>query len=347
MIPHRRKPGGFTLIEILVVVAIIVVLISILIPALGAAKKRARIVDTTSLMDNLQTDIEAYYQQFNAYPGPFPTAQTTSGNSTLKLSGTQNLLLGLTYALREPADVAPNVVATTGFPAVQLGSVPPAVIINWIDPTVPNGPLDRGSQSPSNAYNQLSPFFTPTKRELSPSTTPSSQLWLPTGIAANTAIPFNKFNFPTIIDHFPDPLPILYYRKTPGVEGTATAVDNKGNVQIQAAGTAAAPAIAITNPTVGIASYYLDENKEYTDGSVTITSPSGSSFPQAGAAGGGLTPNQLASFACTVIPPVPPSAVSTATSRGGYVLISAGPSRTYGVAVNASVSDNIVVVGGQ
>lgn len=55
-----RKPGGFTLIELLVVVAIIALLVSILLPALGQARKRARDI-------KCRTQLRALGIAFNMY----------------------------------------------------------------------------------------------------------------------------------------------------------------------------------------------------------------------------------------------------------------------------------------
>jgi prepilin-type N-terminal cleavage/methylation domain-containing protein len=71
-IPQRRFrkefAGGFTLIEILVVVAIIAILAAIAVPNLLEAQIRARVSRTKSDMRTLALGVEAYHVDNNAYP---------------------------------------------------------------------------------------------------------------------------------------------------------------------------------------------------------------------------------------------------------------------------------------
>lgn len=64
----RRQ--GFTLIEILIVVALIALLIAILVPAIGAARARARKGATQSQLDLIAQALETYAQDFNGYYPP-------------------------------------------------------------------------------------------------------------------------------------------------------------------------------------------------------------------------------------------------------------------------------------
>lgn len=60
--PHRRggKAPGFTLVELLVVMAIVAVLASLLLPALGKAKQKARMIEELSSARQLMLAVQVY-----------------------------------------------------------------------------------------------------------------------------------------------------------------------------------------------------------------------------------------------------------------------------------------------
>jgi prepilin-type N-terminal cleavage/methylation domain-containing protein len=88
---YRRPSNGFTLVELLVVLAIIGVLAAIVTPALWRAVLRAREARVFTELNNLHTAVETYKQQHNDYPVDFSsiprhsaaeaiTALNTAGN---------------------------------------------------------------------------------------------------------------------------------------------------------------------------------------------------------------------------------------------------------------------------
>src|SRR5262245_22257420 len=84
-----RSParGAFTLMELLVVVAIIIVLIGIFIPIVGSAKKHAMNSATVAQLGALRTAIAQYYTDFNVYPSSQTPAHTSTNNASFPATG--------------------------------------------------------------------------------------------------------------------------------------------------------------------------------------------------------------------------------------------------------------------
>ena len=69
---RTKKDSGFTLLELLVSMAIVGLLIAIAIPAYSSYKEKARITQAKAELKNLQTAIEALANDTENWPGPSP-----------------------------------------------------------------------------------------------------------------------------------------------------------------------------------------------------------------------------------------------------------------------------------
>ena len=73
-----KNKKGFTLIELLVVIAIIGLLSTLSVLALNGARARARDAKRISDIKQIQTALEMYYNENNAYPGALTQLTTTT-----------------------------------------------------------------------------------------------------------------------------------------------------------------------------------------------------------------------------------------------------------------------------
>lgn len=76
MIRIKRDEKGFTLIELMVVIAIIGLLIAIVVPDLIKTREEATIEATKASLRGIQSALELYYTRYKYYPTTLPTLIT-------------------------------------------------------------------------------------------------------------------------------------------------------------------------------------------------------------------------------------------------------------------------------
>ena len=124
---HRDVRRGFSLIELLVTIAIIALIVSIIIPALGSVRKSAKLAETRNLMNSLQQAMSSYQLSERRTPGYF-TAQEMGAqtNETQGFSGMQNAMLDLAGGVCLPAqkdgDVGPSATALVPVNRASVGT---------------------------------------------------------------------------------------------------------------------------------------------------------------------------------------------------------------------------------
>jgi type IV pilus assembly protein PilE len=110
MMIDKDKYGGFTLIELMIVVAIIAILSAVAIPAYTDYVTRAKIMEAVSWLSSTQTKMEQCYQDEHSYANcsvcaetagkDFGFACTADANGfTLTATGSSNSTSGLKYTL--------------------------------------------------------------------------------------------------------------------------------------------------------------------------------------------------------------------------------------------------------
>jgi len=130
-LPARRPDAGFTLIELMIVVAIIGILAAVALPSYLDYLRRGKLVDATNTLSALRAKMEQYYQDNRKYDGDSsPCASTIapvrdfsfscdykSTKYTITATGTGSVA-DFVYTIDQDATMA-----TTGLPSTW-GSVP-------------------------------------------------------------------------------------------------------------------------------------------------------------------------------------------------------------------------------
>ena len=91
---RMRTRRGFTLVELLVVIAIIAILIALLLPAIQSAREAARRAQCTNNLKQLGLATHSYMSQQGTFPPWCRTGATMSGGTRLaELTGLHRALL--------------------------------------------------------------------------------------------------------------------------------------------------------------------------------------------------------------------------------------------------------------
>lgn len=331
---RRRPPRGFTLLELLAVLAIILVLVGILIPTVNRVRGTAQEARVRAQITSLDAAIERYKMDFNAYPGPLPRTQLfpdsdadgpppvydTSGAQLGNITGAENLVLGLLGGLKPRT-------TGTGFEfdkdAIRRGP-------RGLNPANPKG---------YNAY--------------------IDGLVLSEGSYKDGAGAAVDSIIPEILDTFANPLPILYLRAQTGARGVVSfeGVDGGGQVFTPPAPTQY-DIREIAGYTQSNGGQSIGEGKTIKRNAYVPALGSGSELPHGiksvdsskssdkTKAGSYTYPyDGFPYFQNRSIPPTDatrPNATGTPRNKDNYILISAGADRVYGTSDDITNFGNVL-----
>src|SRR5450631_785876 len=138
----RGRPSnhaGFTLVELLVVMAIIAILVGVLIGPVSAAMRSAQRVKAANMATQIQTACMSYYTEYSIYPDnptPFP-AGTDYVISDKDAANWKDLLISLCGAIDPATGLTVTTPAVPNSRAIAFLSVKPTDLLN----DAPKNPL--------------------------------------------------------------------------------------------------------------------------------------------------------------------------------------------------------------
>jgi prepilin-type N-terminal cleavage/methylation domain-containing protein len=326
----KSRVGGFTLVELLVVIGIITILISITIPVVSHIRKAANGAATAAQIQALRGAIESYFQAFNAYPGPLadldmfnntpnqspPLPQNLGpGGSPYQVTMAENLVLGLMGGLQ----------GVNGKPPI------------FVPDLVGQGPMNLAVDANRNLIypKRYSPFY-------------DGRSQLSTATALGPWYSFGKdhsfdTNIPEIVDRFPsEPMPILYLRARKDAKGVMGDTNTPGGTELY------------QYDLRQIWSYTYDFQKSR---AATIYGPTPQGLSSLGNMKDQGPGDSTASGFIATKPPwnalpyfkntslnqsTTPNANGTPRSKDGFILISAGPDRIYGTSDDITTFGSVV-----
>ncbi len=253
----RRRRCGFTLVELLVAISIIVILVGLTVTAIPRIRRAAAGAQTQAQMTALATAMQAYYNDFRAYPGPlpnnqvgityYPTANYTNAPQSNYVyvldpnAATVNtpvpLQLGAGTGTSEAFSTFAQIQQITGAENLVLG------LLGGLELTYSGG---SGSAIKAYAYNPANIFpdgTTPAPlgpMSLNPNAPKrlGAYLQVKTGDLSNTMLaggmgtpgvftdyagrPANDSPIPEFLDKYSNPMPLLYLRANVGAAGVVS-----------------------------------------------------------------------------------------------------------------------------